>query len=78
MKNEIDLSREIISSYFANLSGQDLITKEGFQEAVLVKTNDEALYAHILALINIFSVAKKELEKKGIGIEKGNNNENIK
>lgn len=64
MKTNKEIAKEIVLSYFNELSNKDRLGVAGFKEIFNIRTNDEALLEHIKALKNIFEKAIKEMEEK--------------
>lgn len=60
MSKEVEISRQIISTYLLNSKSD-----EGYNEGITIafKLDEELFLEHIKALIDIFTKAKEELER---------------
>lgn len=58
-----ELAKQIIISYFNDLSTKDRLTLDGFQLLFEIKSNDEILLENIKAFKSIFEKAIKEMEE---------------
>lgn len=65
--NNIEIAKQIVLSYFKDLANNDMISFEGLQEMIFIKTDktNKILLEHIKAIKNIMENAIKDLERKG-------------
>lgn len=63
----VEVAKQIVLSYLENLANKDMITFEGLQEVITIKSDktNKILLEHIKAIKNIMENAIKELETKG-------------
>ena len=61
MNNEVAVTRRIITTYLKSTG-----TPEAFKETIIIaaKLDEELFLEHIKALIEIFTTAKEELERR--------------
>ena len=65
--SNIDVAKQIVLSYLENLANKDMITFEGLQEVLAIKSDktNRILLEHIKAIKNIMEKAIEDLESKG-------------
>lgn len=65
--NNIEIAKQIVLSYFKDLANNDMISFEGLQEMMIIKSDktNKILLEHIKTIKNIMENAIKDLESKG-------------
>lgn len=64
--SNVEVARHIVTSYLENLANKDMISFEGIQEIMAIKSDktNKILLEHIKAVKNIMENAIKELESQ--------------